>query len=440
MSETGARPQVTHRAVLVIAIPIVLSNISTPLLGFADTAVMGRMGDPKYIGAVALGALIFTMVYWTFGFLRMGTTGLTAQAEGAGDGEEIRAALGRAVLIAGAIGAGLIAAQWPIAFIAFALLDGGPEVEALARGYFDIRIWSAPFALANYALAGWFIGLGRAKIALVLQVFLNLVNVFFNIWLALGLGWGVAGIAAGTLIAEVSAALLGLAIAARALGAYPGTWTRARLLDAARLARTIAVNRDIMIRTVVLLLSFAWFTAKSAEAGTVTLAVNSILLQFVTISAFFLDGFALAAETLVGKATGARSLERFDMAAKLSTLWAGGISLVLTAAIFVFGGEIIDFLTVDVEVRAMARVYLAWAAMLPVLSVWCYQLDGIFIGATRSAEMRNAAVMSSAFFLALWWALTPFGNHGLWAALAGFNLMRAASLGFYFPRLRRGLA
>ncbi|HAC59027.1 MATE family efflux transporter [Parvibaculum sp.] len=440
MSEIPARPRVTHRAVLAIALPIVISNISTPLLGFADTAVMGRMGDPKYIGAVALGALIFTMVYWTFGFLRMGTTGLTAQAEGAGDGEEIRAALGRAVLIAGAIGAGLIAAQWPIALIAFSLLDGGPEVEALARGYFDIRIWSAPFALANYALAGWFIGLGRAKIALVLQVFLNLVNVFFNIWLALGLGWGVAGIAAGTLIAEIAAALLGLAIAARALGAYPGTWTRARLLDAARLARTIAVNRDIMIRTVVLLLSFAWFTAKSAEAGNVTLAVNSILLQFVTVSAFFLDGFALAAETLVGKATGARSLERFDMAAKLSTLQAGGISLVLTAAIFVFGGAIIDFLTIDAEVRAAARVYLAWAAMLPVLSVWCYQLDGIFIGATRSAEMRNAALVSSGIFLFLWWLFLPYGNHGLWAALTGFNLMRAASLGFYFPRLRRGLA
>lgn len=440
MSEIPARPRVTHRAVLAIALPIVISNISTPLLGFADTAVMGRMGDPKYIGAVALGALIFTMVYWTFGFLRMGTTGLTAQAEGAGDGEEIRAALGRAVLIAGAIGAGLIAAQWPIALIAFSLLDGGPEVEALARGYFDIRIWSAPFALANYALAGWFIGLGRAKIALVLQVFLNLVNVFFNIWLALGLGWGVAGIAAGTLIAEIAAALLGLAIAARALGAYPGRWTRARLLDAARLARTIAVNRDIMIRTVVLLLSFAWFTAKSAEAGNVTLAVNSILLQFVTVSAFFLDGFALAAETLVGKATGARSLERFDMAAKLSTLQAGGISLVLTAAIFVFGGAIIDFLTIDAEVRAAARVYLAWAAMLPVLSVWCYQLDGIFIGATRSAEMRNAALVSSGIFLFLWWLFLPYGNHGLWAALTGFNLMRAASLGFYFPRLRRGLA
>lgn len=440
MSEIPARPRVTHRAVLAIALPIVISNISTPLLGFADTAVMGRMGDPKYIGAVALGALIFTMVYWTFGFLRMGTTGLTAQAEGAGDGEEIRAALGRAVLIAGAIGAGLIAAQWPIALIAFSLLDGGPEVEALARSYFDIRIWSAPFALANYALAGWFIGLGRAKIALVLQVFLNLVNVFFNIWLALGLGWGVAGIAAGTLIAEIAAALLGLAIAARALGAYPGRWTRARLLDAARLARTIAVNRDIMIRTVVLLLSFAWFTAKSAEAGNVTLAVNSILLQFVTVSAFFLDGFALAAETLVGKATGARSLERFDMAAKLSTLQAGGISLVLTAAIFVFGGAIIDFLTIDAEVRAAARVYLAWAAMLPVLSVWCYQLDGIFIGATRSAEMRNAALVSSGIFLFLWWLFLPYGNHGLWAALTGFNLMRAASLGFYFPRLRRGLA
>jgi MATE family multidrug resistance protein len=436
----AARPRVTHRVVLAIAVPIVISNLSTPLLGLADTAVMGRMGDPKYIGAVALGALVFTMVYWTFGFLRMGTTGLTAQAEGAGDGEEIRAALGRALLIAGGIGLALIVLQWPVAAAAFALLDGGEEVERLARHYFDIRIWSAPAALANYAIAGWFIGLGRAKTALVLQVFLNLVNLFFNIWLALGLGWGVAGIAAGTLIAEVSAALLGLALAAQALKLYPGIWTRARLLDAARLARTIAVNRDIMIRTVVLLLSFAWFTAKSAEAGTVILAVNSILLQFVTACAFFLDGFALAAETLTGKAAGARDLRAFDCAAGLSTLWAAGISALLTLLLFAGGGAAIDFLTLDAEVRETARLYLVWAALLPVLSVWCYQLDGIFIGATQSAEMRNAALASSLLFLALWWFFLPYGNHGLWAALTGFNLMRALTLGYYYPPLRRGIA
>ncbi len=440
MSEAAEdRPRITHWTVLTIALPIIISNLSTPLLGLADTAVMGRMGDPKYIGAIALGALIFTMVYWTFGFLRMGTTGLTSQAEGAGDGEEIRASLGRALLISAAIGFCLILLQWPISLIAFSLLDAGDEVEKLARLYFDLRIWSAPAALANYAIAGWFIGLGRAKIALVLQVFLNLVNLFFNIWLALGLGWGVAGIALGTLIAEVAAALLGLAFAARALKFYPGIWTRARLLDAARLARTIAVNRDIMIRTVVLLLSFAWFTAKSAEAGTVTLAVNSILLQFVTVSAFFLDGFALSAETLVGKATGARDGRAFDISVKLSTVWAAGVSLLLTAGIFIFGGLAIDFLSVDAEVRTMARHYLFWAAMLPVLSVWCYQLDGIFIGATRSAEMRNAALLSSGIFLALWWLFLPFGNDGLWAALAGFNMMRAVSLGFYFPKLRQGI-
>lgn len=440
MSEMAARSRITHRMVLAIAVPIVISNLSTPLLGLADTAVMGRMGDPKYIGAVALGALIFTMVYWTFGFLRMGTTGLTAQAEGAGDGEEIRASLGRALLIAGGIGVALILLQWPIELIAFALLDGGEEVETLARSYFDIRIWSAPAALANYAIAGWFIGLGRAKTALVLQVFLNLVNIIFNIWLALGLGWGVAGIAAGTLIAEVSAALLGLALAAQALKFYPGVWTRERLLDAARIARTIAVNRDIMIRTIVLLLSFAWFTAKSAEAGTVILAVNSILLQFVTACAFFLDGFALAAETLTGKAAGARNLRAFDRAAKLSTLWAAGISALLTLSLFAAGGAAIDFLTLDAEVRETARLYLVWAALLPVLSVWCYQLDGIFIGATQSAEMRNAALASSLLFLALWWLFLPYGNHGLWAALTGFNLMRAVSLGFYYPRMRRGIA
>jgi len=439
MSTATPTSRVTHRTVLAIAAPIVLSNISTPLLGVADTAVMGQLGDPKYIGAVAIGALIFTMVYWTFGFLRMGTTGLTAQALGAEDGAEIRAALGRALLIAGAVGSALILAQWPIREIAFALLDGGPEVEPLARTYFDIRIWSAPWALANYALVGWFIGLGRANIALLLQVFLNLVNIFFNITLALGLGWGVAGIAAGTLIAEVAAAVLGLAIAARHLRFYPGAWTRARLLDAAQLARTVAVNRDIMLRTVVLMLSFAWFTAKSAEAGTVTLAVNSILLQFVTVSAFFLDGFALAAEALVGKAVGARRRADFDRAARLSTLWAAGIALLLSLGIFASGGAVIDFLSVDAEVRAVARVYLFWAALLPVVSVWCYQLDGIFIGATRGPEMRNAALASSLIFLALWWLFLPYGNHGLWAALTGFNLMRAASLGFYLPRLRRGI-
>ena len=439
MSAVTPASRVTHRTVLAIAAPIVLSNISTPLLGIADTAVMGRLGDPKYIGAVAIGALIFTMVFWTFGFLRMGTTGLTAQALGAKDGAEIRAALGRALLIAAAVGGALILAQWPIREIAFFLLNGGPEVEPLARYYFDIRVWSAPAALANYALVGWFIGLGRAQVALVLQVFLNLVNIFFNILLALGLGWGVAGIAAGTLIAEVAAALLGLGIAAHYLRFYPGQWTRARLLDAAQLARTIAVNRDIMLRTIVLMLSFAWFTAKSAEAGTVTLAVNSILLQFVTVSAFFLDGFALAAEALVGRAVGARSRDDFDRSVRLSTLWAAGIACALSLGIFAGGGAVIDFLSVDAEVRAVARVYLFWAAMLPVLSVWCYQLDGIFIGATRGPEMRNAALASSLIFLALWWLLLPYGNHGLWAALAGFNLMRAASLGFYYPRLRHAI-
>lgn len=313
-------------------------------------------------------------------------------------------------------------------------------MERLARLYFDIRIWSAPAALANYAMAGWFIGLGRAKTALALQVFLNLVNLVFNIWLALGLGWGVAGIAAGTLIAEVSAALLGLVIAAYAMKLYPGIWTRARLLDAARIGRTIAVNRDIMIRTIVLLLSFAWFTAKSAEAGTVILAVNSILLQFVTACAFFLDGFALAAETLAGKAAGAHDPHGFDRAAWLSTLWAAGISALLTLSMFAIGGAAIDFLTLDAGVHETARLYLAWAALLPVLSVWCYQLDGIFIGATQSEEMRNAAVASSLLFLALWWLFLPYGNHGLWAALTGFNLIRALALGFYYPRMRRGIA
>ena len=432
-----------HRAIFAIAGPIVLSNVTTPLLGIVDTAVIGQLGDPKYIGGVALGALIFTSVYWTFGFLRMGTTGLTAQARGAADEPELRAALGRALLIALLGGGLLIALQWPLRFISFALLDGTAEVEALARSYFDIRIWSAPAALANYALLGWFIGLERARTALLLQVFLNGLNIGLDFWFVAGLGWGVAGIAAGTLLAELSAALLGVIVALRYLRksrkSEGGQWDWRRIMARAPLLRTIAINRDIFIRTVALLAAFAWFTAQSAKAGNVVLAANAILLQFVSVSAYFLDGFAFAAEVFVGKAIGARDPRALLAAVRLSGIWAAAMAILISLAYLLSGAVIIDLLTIDPDVRGMGREFLGWAVAMPIVSVWCFLLDGIFIGATRGPEMRNASLASTGIFLLLWWALLPLGIDGLWLAFLLFNVARAVTLGAYFPRLVRGL-
>lgn len=422
---------------LAIAVPIMLSNVSTPLLGVVDTAVMGRLPDPAYIGAVALGSLVFSFVFWAFGFLRMGTTGLTAQALGAGDRDELRAALGRAALIALAIGALLIVLQWPIGAVAFALLEGTDAVEALARSYFGIRIWAAPATLLNYALLGWFIGLGKARIALVLQLVLNLSNIVLDLVLALGMGLGVQGVALGTVGAESIAAITGAFLAMGTLRDDGGRWMRSRLVDMARLRRTLAVNSDIMIRSLALIVAFAWFMAQGARQGDVALAANALLMQFISAAAFFLDGLAFAAEALVGKAIGARDDARLHDAIRISTQWAVVAAVVAAAAFALAGPAIIDLLTVDAATRASARTYLPWAAIAPLLGVWCFQLDGIFIGATHTAQMRNAMLVSLAVFMAGWWLLRPWGNHGLWAALMVHYLARTGTLLFYVPGLLR---
>lgn len=431
--------RLTHRAVLAVAGPIMLSNVTTPLLGIVDTAVIGQIGDAKYIGGVAVGALIFSLVFWAFGFLRMGTTGLTAQAHGRQDGTEIRGILGRALILGSVIGMLLIALQYPIGQIAFILLDGTPQVEALGRVYYDIRIWSAPATLANYALFGWFIGQERAHIAITLQIFVNALNIVLDLFFVVGLGWDVAGIAWGTLIAEYAAAGLGLFFVARHLLHLNGTWQRDSLLDGVKIRRMIAINRDIFFRSLALISAYSWFTAQGAKSGDIILAANAILMQFVTVSAFFLDGFAFAAEALVGKAIGAERRAALVEAIRVSTIWAAGTAFVITLVIYASGAVIIDFLSVNTEVRQTARIYLAWTALMPIISVWCFQLDGIFIGATRSAEMRNAAIMSLIVYISAWWLFTPLGNHGLWIALLIFNGSRSVTLGYYLPGLIRAV-
>jgi MATE family multidrug resistance protein len=416
-----------------------LSNVSTPLLGAVDTAVVGQIPDPAYIGAVALGSLVFTFVFWAFGFLRMGTTGLTAQARGAGDTAELAASLGRSLLIALAAGLALISLQWPVREIAFALIDGSPRVETLARDYFDVRIWAAPATFANYALLGWFIGLGRTDIGLVLQLVLNLTNMALDVLFVLGLGWDVRGVALGTVLAEMAAAGVGLALALRHLRSLAAPWSWNGLLRGAALRRTLVVNGDIMVRSLALIFVFVWFMAQGARQGDVRLAANAVLMQFISVSAYFLDGLAFAAEAMVGQAIGAGRRVVFAAAARMTTLWAVAMAALASLLLALLGGPCIDLLTVDPGVRAAARDYLPWAAGAPLLGVWAFQLDGIFIGATRTADMRHAMLVSLAIFLLAWWLLRPWGNHGLWAALYVHYLARAATLSWYYPALLRSV-
>lgn len=426
------------RDIFVIALPIVLSNITTPLLGIVDTAVLGQLEAPHLIGAAAVGASIFSMLFWAFGFLRMGTTGLTAQADGARDDAEVKATLLRALTIGFAIGIVLIVSQSFISTLTFTIYPASELVESSAKTYFDIRIWSAPATLANYALLGWFIGLGRAHIAFFLQLFLNGLNIILDVYFVMGLQLGVEGVALGTVLAEVAAALAGLTVAAWSLGwpRFPLPWYRLR--DIPALKRAVAVNTDIMIRTLCLLFAFAFLTAQSAGADDITLAANAILLGFLHISSYFLDGFAFAAERFVGKAVGAGRRDDFYAAIFTSSLWAGIFGTALGAVFWIYGSAIIDLMTVNETVRETAKHYLFWAALTPLFGFACFQLDGIFIGATQTKDMRNMMIVSLAGYLASWAVLFPhFGNHGLWAAVMIFFVIRALTLLWCFPKLDR---
>ncbi|MCO4761682.1 MAG: MATE family efflux transporter [Myxococcales bacterium] len=426
---------ISHRRVLLIAVPIMLSNVTTPLLGLVDMAAVARIGGAVPIGAVSLGALVFSFVFWGFNFLRMATTGLTAQSVGAGDSHATAQHLGRALLIAAIAGGVLVIAQGPIAALAFSLLDGSPEVESLASGYVRIRLWSAPATLFNYSLLGWFIGLGRTRTALALQLILNVTNMVLDAVFVLLLGWGVDGVAAGSLLAEVVAAGVGLWLALRAVRQMGGALSWQSISDSASLRRTLGVNADIMIRSLSLISVFVWFTAQSAKHGDDILAANALLMQLVSIASYFLDGLAYAAETLTGQAIGARDVVRLRSAMVRSSQWALLAAVLLTGT-YVFGGDlVIALLTPDEALRSLAATYLPWAAWVPLAGVTAFQLDGIFIGATRGPAMRNAMVVSLGIFAVAWWALRPWGNTGLWAALYVHYAARTTTLLVAMPAL-----
>ena len=430
-----------NRRVWRLAGPIILANLSVPLLGVVDTAVVGHLGDPVFIGAVAVGTLIFNFLYWSFGFLRMSTTGLTAQAWGAGNTDEVNGVVVRALMLAAVIGLLILVLQWTILWLALSFLGASPRVEHLAAIYFDIRVWAAPATLAGYAILGWLFGLQRAGAALLLQVSINGLNIVLDLVFVFGFGWGVAGVALATVVSQYFGLGLGLWMLARARrGGDAGRWRFSPRREAARLRGMLKVNGNIFVRTLGLIFCFAWFTAESAKMGDVVLAANAVLLNFQTFMAYGLDGFAHAAEALVGGAIGAGRRDALRATVRTTTGWALVVAVGFSLVFGLFGNQIVALIT-DIEtVRATCRTYLPWVVALPLVSVWSFQLDGIFIGAIRSAEMRNAMLVSVAVFLAAEAVLAPlWGNHGLWAALVVLMLARALTLAALYPRIARGL-
>ncbi|WP_222852112.1 MATE family efflux transporter [Olivibacter sp. SDN3] len=422
------------------ALPIILANATVPLLGLADTAAIGQVGGARELGAIALGALVFSFVYWGFGFLRMGTTGFTAQALGAKDVAEIRAVFTRSMLLGLVIGLLLIVLQQAVCGLALWLMNASDGVKALVKQYFYVRIWGAPATLGMFALLGTLIGLGHTRQLLLIQLFLNGLNISLNLLFVLGFGWGVRGIAAGTVIAEWFALLLGLWIVSRSLavaapnGGIRLAWSQIFRKD--KFIKMLKTNSDIMLRTLALLAGFAWFTDQGAQFGDVTLAANHILLQFVSLSAFFLDGYAYVVEMMVGKAIGAKDRLAFIRDVRDSTQLAGFTALMLALLVWFGGDKAIGFLTQDIAVRSTASLYLSYAALYVMASFIAFQLDGVFIGATRSAEMRNASVFSLLIFIGVGIVLVSWmDNSGLWIAFVCYVLVRGISLAVYIPRI-----
>jgi len=419
-------------------LPIIIANLSIPMLGAVDTAVIGHLEQAYYLGAVAVGAVIFQFLYWSFGFLRMGTTGLTAQAYGAGRLAEVHAVFYRALLFAAGMGTLIWIVQAPVIWISLALFDASDQVENLAATYFNVRVWSAPAVLANYCLIGWFIGLHNTRAALLIQVWMNGLNILLDLLFVVGFGWDVAGVAAATVISEYAALGLGFYLFRAQSKPMDLKGEKPVLLDRREIKRLFTVNFDIFVRTFCLIFAFALFTAQAAKIDDSVLAANAVLIQFQHFLSYGLDGFAQAAEALVGGAMGGKSRTRLRSAVVTCSYWAVLVAIGYTAIFGLAGVFIIDLLTGIEDVRILAREFIPWLIVSPIISVWSFMLDGIFIGATRTREMRDGMMISLAVFVIAVFTLKPvLGNHGLWLALMLFMVARAITLGLFYPRLER---
>lgn len=416
-----------------IALPMILSNISVPLLGMVDTGVTGHLENAAYLGAVAVGATIFGFLYTGVNFLRMGTTGIAAQRYGADDAEGLRTSLGQALIVALAIALLLLILQKPIGSFALGLVGADAEISGFAAEYFFIRIWSAPATLANFALIGWFIGLQNARVPLLIVLVINLTNVVLDLLLVLVFGMKVDGIAAASVVAEFSGIFVGLSIAAAELRRRGGRWDRSRLLRPSAYTAFLAVNGHLFVRTMALMFTFGFVTAQGARQGGLILAANAILMNLQNLLSFALDGFAHAAEALVGKAVGANSRQALQQSVRLTLRWSLYVALGF-CVLFLAGGPLFIKLLTDLpDVRETTMRYLPWMIVSPLVSVWSFLYDGVFVGATRAREMRNIMVISTfAVFIPAFYAMQFLGNHGLWLGFMLFMASRGIGMHYYY--------
>ena len=430
---------ITNKRVLTIAIPIVLSNITVPILGAVDTAVVGQLGKAAPVAAVGVGAIIITSFYWLFGFLRMGTTGLVAQAVGSKDESEVRAYLLRALILGLLAGLFIFLLRTPLMELGLWISPASSDVEVLAQKYISIRVWSAPAAIGLYGIVGWLIALERTKSVLFLQFFMNGVNVLLDIWFVLVLNWGVQGVAIATVIAEVSALILGLLICYDRF--KDKSWPTLRIVfSIAKLKNMLSINLDILLRSIILEIIFVSFLLYGGKFGDVKLAANQVLLQFLHIAAHGLDGFALAAETLVGQAFGKKDRSILRKSIIVSSKLAFLLSCIMAISFLLFGSSLIDLMTTAENVRLEAKSYIIFITLVPILGVSAYMLDGIFIGATKTKDMRNMMFITLIFYVIAVLLLVPyFQNTGLWSALLISFIVRGVTLAFRYPSLEKSI-
>ncbi|WP_313500335.1 MATE family efflux transporter [Stutzerimonas nitrititolerans] len=427
----------THRRVWALAAPMILSNLSVPLVALVDSAVIGHLPHAHQLASVAVGGSLYTLLVWVMGFLRMGTTGFAAQATGRQDGGELRQILLQGLLLALGFALLLSVFALPLKGVALQLMQPSAELDDLTREYFHTRLFGLPAALASYALIGWFLGAQNARAPLAMLLTTNLLNVALDLWFVLGLEWGVAGAARASVIAEWSGALLGLALTRGALRRHPGQLDMPALRRWQNWRPLMAVNRDIFIRSLALQLVFFLVTVQGTRLGDATVAANALLLNGLLLTAHALDGLAHAVEALSGHAIGAGN--RDELRRTLTV--AGGWSLIASlgfAGFFLLGGHLFIQLQTDIPaVRELALAYMPYLAALPLIAVWSYLLDGLFIGATRAREMRNGMLLALAIALPLGWLLQGLGNHGLWLAFLAFMLSRGICLGLIARSLQR---
>ncbi len=427
-----------HQAFWLIAGPMIIGNISMALLGLVDTAVIGHLDTAVYLGGVAVGAVIFDFLYWGMGFLRMGTTGIAAQAHGKDDATETRTILMQSIIVGLSIAFLILLFQKPVFNIGLSLLEGSPEVKHYAAVYCQWMIWGMPALMILFSVNGWLLGMQNAMAVLHIGIIVNVINIILDVVFVVYMDMDVRGVALATVISQYSGVVLAFIIINKQLAKQSGEWLLEKILNLKKLRLFLSLNHDIFIRTICLILVFAFFTREGAKHGDLVLAANSILMKFYLLMALALDGFNHAAEALVGKAIGQKNRALFNKVVSLTLKWSLVFGLFFTLFYWLAGKGMVYLLTDIDSVREIALLYLPWMIALPLVSVWCFLLDGIFIGATRGPEMRNSMLICTfIFFLPLWYVFQFMGNHGLWLAFTIFIAVRGVVLGIYYFHIEK---